>query len=164
MSKQTLVLGIGNTLLSDEGIGVHVVEHLAGRHGDLPGVTFMDGGTLGFMLAEALAHHQRLVVVDAARMDREPGAVGCYEGTAMERYLKGNRQSVHEVGLVDLLDMAHLSDHYPERIALIGVEPLTLQWGESPSAPVADAIEPAGNEVMQLVQRWQAEDDQPVHQ
>ena len=59
----TLVLGIGNTLLTDEGVGIHVIEYLAARH-SLPGVTFLDGGTLSFTLAEAVSTHRQLIVVD----------------------------------------------------------------------------------------------------
>ncbi len=152
--KTTLVLGIGNTLLSDEGVGVHVVQLLEKQHPDLANVTFIDGGTLSFTLAELLATHNNLVVVDAARTGGEAGNVVCYEGDAMDKYLTGNRQSVHEVGLTDLLDIARLSDHYPEHRALVGIEPLYLDWGEQPSEQVAPSVPVAAERVMALIDKW----------
>lgn len=105
----TLILGIGNSLLTDEGVGVHVVEYLASHHPDIPGVTYLDGGTLSFTLAGPIADHDYLIVIDAARLGEAPGTVRCLQGEAMDRYLTGNRHSVHEVGLMDLFDIARLS-------------------------------------------------------
>ena len=150
----TLVLGIGNTLLTDEGVGIHVVNALDVEHPALTGVTLIDGGTLSFTLAESVSSHDRLIVVDAARTGSPPGTVSCFEGEAMDRYLSGNRQSVHEVGLSDLLDIARLTESYPRRRALIGVEPLDIGWGERPSEPVSEAIPRAVAQVLALLQRW----------
>lgn len=72
----------------------------------------------------------------------------------MDGYLKGNRRSVHEVGLADLLDIARLSDHYPERRALVGIEPESMDWGEQPSPAVAAVIAEAAGEVMSLIETW----------
>lgn len=158
--KTTLVLGIGNTLLTDEGVGVHVINRLQEQYPSSPDVAFVDGGTLSFSLAGLLAEHDCLIVVDAARTGGRPGNVVCYEGPAMDRYLSGNRQSVHEVGLTDLLDIARLSDHYPEHRALIGIEPESLDWGEQPSAAVAGSIPQAMHLVMELIERWSARSPQ----
>lgn len=152
----TLVLGIGNTLLTDEGAGVHVINYLASRYPDLPGVGFVDGGTLSFTLAELLAENERLIVIDAAHLGEAPGTVSCFEDAEMENYLKGNRQSVHEVGLADLLDIARLSGHYPKRRALVGIEPQSLGWGEEPTAIVATAVPEAAEQVMLLLQKWES--------
>lgn len=158
----TLVLGIGNTLLTDEGVGIHVIHHLAETYPDCPNVSFIDGGTLSFTLASLLAEHQQLIVVDAARIGGQAGDVTCYEGEAMDRYLTGNRQSVHEVGLTDLLDIARLSGHYPTARALVGIEPGGLDWGEEPTPEVAKAVPEAGRLVMDLIGQWAERDDTPV--
>jgi hydrogenase maturation protease len=157
----TLVLGIGNTLLTDEGIGIHVIHHLEAVHPDRPDVTLIDGGTLSFTLAEVVATHPRLIVVDAAYTGSDPGTVSCFEGAAMDRYLKGNRKSVHEVGLTDLLDIARLSDCYPKSRALVGIEPHSLDWGEQPTPPVAAAIPRAAAEVWRLIGQWSDRTDDP---
>jgi hydrogenase maturation protease len=155
----TLVLGIGNTLLSDEGIGVHVIQYLEAANPHRTDVTLLDGGTLSFTLADMVATHPRLIVVDAARTGSQPGSVCCFEGEAMDRYLKGNRRSVHEVGLTDLLDIARLSDSYPVSRALVGIEPQSLDWGEKPSPAVAEAIPEAASEILRLIDRWDKRDE-----
>ena len=153
--RTTLILGIGNNLLGDEGIGVHVVRYLEEQHPDTPGVTFLDGGTLSFTLAEPIAEHDNLIVVDAARFGQAAGTVRCLEGDEMDRYLTGNRQSVHEVGLTDLLDISRLTDTFPSHRALIGVEPAFLDWAEQPSPQVAPTIAPVARMALELAQRWQ---------
>jgi hydrogenase maturation protease len=152
--RTTLILGIGNNLLTDEGVGIHVVRHLEEHHDGEPGVTFLDGGTLSFTLAEPIAEHDNLIVVDAARFGEPAGTVRCLEGDDMDRYLTGNRASVHEVGLMDLFDISRLSGTYPEHRALIGVEPESLEWGEFPSPTVARAVPQAAAMALALAQRW----------
>lgn len=153
--RTTLILGIGNTLLSDEGIGVHVIEHLAKHYPSVAGVTLLDGGTLSFTLAGPIAEHNNLIVIDATQLQAAPGAVRTFIGDEMDRFLSGNRHSVHEVSLTDLLDIARLSDTCPERRALIGIQPRSLDWGDHPSAEVAAAIEEAASSAMQLHADWQ---------
>ena len=150
----TLFLGIGNTLLSDEGVGVHVIAHLQRQHTDEPGAAFLDGGTLSFTLAGAIAGHENLIVIDAARLDALPGTVRVYVGEEMDRFLTGNRSSVHEVGLMDLLDISRLSGHFPSRRALIGIQPESLGWGERPGPAVESAIPVAAELALGLHRRW----------
>ena len=154
---RTLILGIGNTLLSDEGVGVHVIRHLAAEQPEEPDVTFLDGGTLSFTLAGDIADHDFLIVVDAARLDAPPGTVRCFEDQQMDRYLGRAQMSVHEVGLSDLMDMARLSDTLPRRRALVGIQPEILDLGDRPSPAVEPAIREAAQLVLDLVRRWRAE-------
>lgn len=152
----TLILGIGNNLLTDEGVGVHVIRYLEKHHADAPLVTYLDGGTLSFTLAEPIAEHDNLIVVDAARLGQPPGTVRCLVGEEMDRYLKGNRASVHEVGLIDLFDISRLSGTFPDQRALIGIEPESLGWGDEPSATVAPAVPEAARMAVDLAARWSA--------
>jgi hydrogenase maturation protease len=154
---RTLILGIGNTLLSDEGVGVHVIRHLAAEHPDEPDLTFLDGGTLSFTLAGDIADHDFLIVVDAARLDAPPGTVRCFEDQQMDRYLGRAQMSVHEVGLSDLMDMARLSDTLPRRRALVGIQPEILDLGDRPSPAVEPAVREAAQLVLDLARRWRAD-------
>ncbi|MBU1664911.1 MAG: hydrogenase maturation protease, partial [Gammaproteobacteria bacterium] len=104
---RTLILGIGNTLLTDEGVGVHVLQALetalAAEHPPIDDLTLLDGGTLSFTLAGPIEDAEALIVVDAANIKGEPGDWVLLEGEAMDAFLLGNRKStVHEVGLTDL--------------------------------------------------------------
>jgi len=155
-----LVLGIGNTLLSDEGVGIHVLEALRPHYGNDPTVELVDGGTLSFSLAPVIEDASALIVVDAAQIKAVPGTVAVFEGEAMDRFLIGNRkQSVHEVGLTDLMSIARLAGHWPVRRALIGIQPERLDWGEAPTPAVATAIPAAVERVDALIARWRTEAD-----
>ena len=150
----TLVLGIGNNLLTDEGIGIHVVTFLKQHHGKMPDVDFLDGGTLSYTLADDIAKAHNLIVVDAARMGEVPGTLKCFLDEDMDRYLSAAHGSVHEVGLGDLLDIARLTNTLPQRRALIGIEPEAIDWGDRPTPRVAEAIEPAVQQILALLRQW----------
>lgn len=151
----TVVLGVGNTLLTDEGVGVHVVEQLRRDHPALDAVEYLDGGTLSFTLAGSMADADQLIIIDAAELKAAPGTITLFENQAMDEYLgRGKRRSVHEVSLLDLLAIAHLTDSLPVRRALIGIQPQELGWGDAPSPVVAAAIPHACAMALELIWKW----------
>lgn len=152
-SPTTLILGIGNTLMTDEAVGIRVIERLEAE-GDLAGALFMDGGTLSFTLAGPIADCPRLIVVDSAAMGTKAGTVRVFENEAMDRQLSGKGTSVHEVSLMDLMDMARLTDSLPSPRALVGIEPAKVDWGNELTAPVAEAVPRAMNQIRALLDRW----------
>ncbi len=116
---KTLVLGIGNTLLTDEGVGIVAMRELEARFGAREDMEFLDGGTLSFTLAVPISECDALLVIDAAELGAAPGSVRSFEGAEMDRFLGANRKSsVHEVGLLDLMSISQLSGHWPEQRAL----------------------------------------------
>jgi hydrogenase maturation protease len=154
---KTLVLGIGNTLLRDEGAGIHAIRLLAEQTAGRPDIELMDGGTLSFSLAGAIEDADQLIVIDAAQLEDTPGATRVFEGEQMDAFVGSNRKrSVHEVGLIDLLMIARLADHLPQRRALIGIQPMEIDWGEYPSPPVAAALPEACIQALQLIEAWRA--------
>ncbi len=157
---RTLVLGIGNTLLSDEGIGIHVIDYLRRQHPPLAGVTYLDGGTLSFTLAGEIENADNLIVVDAAQLGAQPGAVQCMTGDSMDHFLGVAKRSVHEVGLLDLLDIARLTETLPENRALVGIQPDLIDWGEQPTTAVSSAIPTAANHINDLIASWHQPDNQ----
>jgi hydrogenase maturation protease len=149
-----LVLGFGNVLLSDDGAGVRLVERL--RH-ELPpsSAELVDAGTLSFSLLSYVEEAESMLVIDAADLNGSPGAIGLFEGGAMDVFLKSARQrTVHEVGLTDLLDMARLHNCLPERRALLCIQPLRIDWSEKLSVPVAQALPEAARMARATLQRW----------
>ena len=157
MTTRTVVLGIGNTLLGDEGAGIHALRALAARAVDLPGVEYLDGGTLSFTLAAAIEEADQLIVLDAAQLNAGPGTVQLFEDDAMDRFLGSRRKaSVHEVGLIDLMVMARLAGRFPERRALIGIQPEYLDWAEAPTPAVAAAIPQVCDLALEVLDRWRA--------
>lgn len=152
---RTLVLGIGNSLLADEGVGIHVIRALEGVFGPADGVELLDGGTLSFTLAGPIGEAQALIVVDAAQIRQTPGSMQVFEGEAMDRFLLGNRKSsVHEVGLVDLMSIAKLTDCWPARRALVAIQPAKVDWGDAPTAEVAAAMPRACERIRALIGEW----------
>lgn len=153
---KTLVLGIGNTLLTDEGVGVHVLQALEPELGHFPDVTLLDGGTLSFTLAGPIEEADALIVVDAADIKNKPGEWALLEGEKMDAFLMSNRKaSVHEVGLTDLRAIAILAGHWPEKRALLAIRPQTIDWGEQPTAAVAAAIPPVCAAIVEQIREWQ---------
>ena len=152
--KTTLILGIGNTLLADEGLGIHLLDYLIKHYPDLPGVTYLDGGTLSFTLAPLIEDCDNLIVLDAAQLQRDPGSVVLLTGADMDEFIGHGKRSVHEVGLVDLMSIARIQDRLPENRALLGIQPKQLGWGESPSDVVSRAIPEAAKQVIDLLSQW----------
>lgn len=154
---KTLVLGIGNTLLRDEGVGVHVINFLQQHHHDTLNTEFLDGGTLSFTLAGDIEDSEQLIVIDATQLQAEPGTVKTFVDDDMDSFLGQNRKmSVHEVGLLDLLHISRLAERLPKRRALVGIQPESVDWGEQPTQKVAAAIPAASAQTLQLIADWSA--------
>lgn len=152
---KTLILGIGNTLLRDEGAGIHAIRLLAQHTSGRDDIELMDGGTLSFTLAGAIEDADQLIVIDAAQLNAAPGTTQVFKDEAMDAFVGGARKrSVHEVSLIDLLIIARLAGHLPERRALIGIQPQDVDWGEEPTPSVAAALPQACSHALQLVEAW----------
>jgi hydrogenase maturation protease len=152
---KTLVLGIGNSLLADEGVGVHVIRALEGVFQPGDGVDLLDGGTLSFTLAGPIGEAGALIVVDATQLMAAPGSLHVFEGEAMDRFLVGNKKSsVHEVGLMDLMSIAKLTETWPTRRALVAIQPEKVDWGEDPTDAVAAAVPLACERIRSLIEGW----------
>lgn len=155
MKMKTLVLGIGNTLLTDEGIGVHVLQALESELADFSDVTLLDGGTLSFTLAGPIEEADALIVVDAANIKAKAGDWKLLKGEEMDAFLMSNRKAtVHEVGLTDLRAIAILAGHWPEKRVMLAIQPQVIDWGEHPTPAVAAAIPPVCAAIMEQIRIW----------
>jgi len=150
---QHVVLGIGNVLLTDDGVGVHVTRALA-EAGDVEGVAIRDGGTIGLTLLAEIDPEAGLIAVDAMQMHEAPGTLRVYEDDAMTAVLQGVKHSAHEVALSDLIQAADLSGQGPARRALVAIQPEDTTWGLSPTPAVAAAVPQAVEEIRKLLDRW----------
>jgi hydrogenase maturation protease len=153
-TNQTLVLGIGNTLLSDEGAGIHVINYLQQQYPSLPNLTYIDGGTLSFTLAGLIAETDHLIIVDAAELGTKPGTLRTYIGTAIDQFLSTTKRSAHTIGLTDLIDIARLTNSLPTKRAFIGIQPGKIGWGNQPSSQVNQAIPKAATYIIELANLW----------
>lgn len=151
------VLGIGNRLLSDDGVGPAVIDRLMINSPKQSSAVYRDGGTIGLALLPEIEDASAFIAVDAAELNAPPGTVRVFEAEAMDAQLSGPKRTVHEVALSDLLSAAALAGTLPARRALVVIQPETVEWGISPSPAVADAIPEACAAVSALVERWSAE-------
>jgi len=156
MAPNILVLGVGNILLTDEGLGVRAVERLAAAH-DLPeNVEVLDGGTLGLDLLPRLAGVDALLLVDAVKAGGQPGALVRLEGDAIQAAL-AVKMSVHQVGLQELLAVSAFQGTRPPHIVLWGMEPAEIDWGLELSPPVATRLDALAEAVAQELRAWGAD-------
>ena len=154
----TVVPGVGNSLLSDEGVGIHVKRHLNENHSDLPNTDIVDAGALSFTLAGIIEDADNLIVVDAIQLNDKPEGVRTFVGEAIDSFLSNQtRRSVHEVDLIDLLSIARLANHLPVNRALIGIQPQKIDWGEIPTEENRAAIPVAGQQAINFIQEWRHE-------
>ena len=154
--RKVLVMGVGNTLLQDDGVGVHVTEAL--RANDLDeSVSYIDGGTIGLSLLPCIEAVDALIIVDAAEMNAPPGTIRVFRGVEIEQQLSGRKRSVHEVAVSDLLSAAALRGTCPQRRALVAIQPLSTELGLEPTPGVLAAIPAACKAVTELTRGYQYE-------
>jgi hydrogenase maturation protease len=150
---RALVLGLGNVLLRDEGLGVWVAEALRRGFAFPEGVSILEGGTLGLDLLPWLDSVERLLVIDAVRLGRAPGAIVRLEGDEVPAALDV-KLSPHQIGVQDLLAAAHLMGREPPSIVLWGMEPGRLDPGTGFSPAVARALPRLQTEIVDELRRW----------
>lgn len=155
---KTVVLGLGNTLLGDDGVGIYTLNDLRDNwqdHENQDSIEFVDGGTLSFTLTETLYGADNLIVIDAAQLNANPGEVKVFTNEDMDTFVRTSKcSSVHEVSLSELLDMARLLDTLPTRRALIGVQPEIVDWADQPTKVVKKAIPIMCQEAHTLLEAW----------
>jgi len=156
-----LVLGVGNTLLQDDGAGVRVIEALNTTHRHLlppaaAGAKLVDAGTIGLALLPEVEGAAALIVVDAAELGQAPGALAVFRDRDIDRLLAGRRRSVHEVALADLFAAAALRGRLPARRALVAIQPGCPDWGLQPTPAVQAALPGACAAVADLLHQWRA--------
>ncbi len=147
------VLGVGNSLLTDDGAGIHTLERFAASN-TRDDVFCLDGGTVGLALLDRLSGLSGLIALDAMRLGKRPGTVTVLEGDAMDAHLRNQHGSVHEIGLSDLMDAMRLRGDLPSLRALIGIEPADIGWGTQPTPAVTAALPEAASSVRKLLHKW----------
>jgi hydrogenase maturation protease len=133
-----LVLGIGNSLLSDDGVGLELLARLRRGHAGDPRVEFVDGGTQGLLLVDRLEGRRALLLLDAVRRGDAPGQVHLERHA--ERVSTPRGLGAHGGNATELLDAARLLGTLPPRVDLVGIEPASLVTGLGLSRPVRRAV------------------------
>jgi hydrogenase maturation protease len=139
--REIAVLGLGNPLMSDEGIGIRILEALE-RRADLPaGVELIDLGTGGLRLVHEAAGRRKLVLVDCARMGESPGVMRRFTPQDVRSRKVETRYSLHEGDVLANLELARRLGDCPDEVVLLGVEPASLAPGLELTAALAARLE-----------------------
>ena len=153
-----LIIGVGNILRSDEGIGIHALKYIEPYVSHINEVSCIDGGTLSFDLLEPLSEAEWLIVIDAAQLNKPAGTVERFIDQEMDRFLQQTSlRSVHDVSLIKMFSALRLLDRLPKQRALIGIQPASLAWGDTLSHPVHASLTTIANTLFDVLRQWKGE-------
>jgi len=141
---RVLILGIGNLLWADEGFGVRAVEEFHCQYETPENVKLMDGGTQGIYLVQHVREADVLIVFDAVDYGLPPGTMKRVEGEEVPKFMGCKKVSLHQTGFQEVLMMAEMMNDAPEKLLLIGVQPVELDdFGGGLRNEVKNRIGPA---------------------
>jgi hydrogenase maturation protease len=136
--RRTLVIGVGNTLRGDDGVGVHVARALAGQ--PLPdGVEVLDGGTEGLNLLFELERADRVILLDAADMRTSPGQARVLDSTLLAESAKARFSSLHGIGIAEVLAVGRAVGVQPE-VTILAIQPADVRPRDGLSEALAARV------------------------
>lgn len=147
------MLGLGNLVHCDDGAGVHAIHRLQKDDRVPPDVVLIDGGTQGLSLLPHISGVERMLVIDAIDAGERPGALLRLDGRALAD-LPG-KASVHQMGFSDLMVAMKLLGDVPGEVTVLGVQPLSTEWGAELSAPVEKTMDALIDMVIAQLEHWQ---------
>jgi len=152
MALDTVVIGVGNTILSDEGVGVHAARLLQSDPRVPAGVTILDGGTIGIELVPYASDASRVLLLDAMNSGSAPGTLARMMGKDLLGTTGG--WSAHQLGVADLIAALFLVSTNPQDIVVLGVQPANTDWGTSLSPEVQASLVPLVDAALAQLQLW----------
>ena len=152
-NNEIVLLGVGNILLTDEGLGVHVVKDIKESFAFTPAITIIDGGTMGMELLTYMRGMKKILLVDAINGGEPAGTVYEFPHKELEQYFT-EHISVHEVGMQDILRIRAIQEEPLEDAVVIGVEPEYLEIGFEPSEVVQRALPEIKDRVLNVLRQW----------
>jgi hydrogenase maturation protease len=153
MGQRTLILGSGNILLQDEGLGVHAVERLTSQYWLPQEVQALDGGVVGLALLPYLEGVSSLLVLDAIQAGQQPGTLARLSDHGLSAALS-LKTSMHQIGLQELLATGSLLGTLPPHVVLWGMEPASIEWGIGLTPPVAVHLDALVGAAVQELRDW----------
>ena len=151
---RTLVLGIGNTLLGDEGAGILALRRVERLLGCLRDVAYLDGSRPSRGLPSTLQNFDRWIVLGAGHLQRTPGTIEIFEGPAMDAFLRRDGRGAHEADLARWLEHARRHGTLPGRRALVAIQPEHAQPGARTSWRVRTALDEVAAAAIGYVCHW----------
>jgi len=147
--RPTVVLGLGNPLMADEGIGVRLVERLAESAEEYPDVEFVDVGTGGLSVLYKLEGRRKAVFIDCAYMGEEPGAIKRFLPDEVRTKKVLAHESLHEADLLRIIDLASELGQAPEEVVIFGIQPQRIE----PAIGLSPVLEARMDEYLGSIRR-----------
>ena len=150
MNSKIVVIGIGNLLLMDEGIGVHTINELE-KH-DLPeSIEIYDGGTGGFKLIDLMHGAARVIFIDAVETGKAPGSVTIFSAEEVHSLYNKKKYSLHDTDLMEIIKMAEMLGN-PPMIEIVGIQPKIINYGTTLSNELAGSMSNIMNTVLRRIE------------
>jgi hydrogenase maturation protease len=147
------IIGIGNTLYSDEGVGVHILPYLEEALAGYSNVEVIEGATEGMKLLGPVEDADYLIIVDAVNAGKPGGELITIENAAIPKYF-GVKMSVHQVGFQEVLFAAYLQERLPKEMIMFGIQPASLELGLELSETVKEKVPELVASIIEQVKRW----------
>lgn len=128
--KPVVVVGLGNTLMRDEAIGVRIVQALEAAGSQFPDAEFADYGTAGMRVLHGIAGRRKAVIVDCARMDAPPGTIRRFTPDQVTSIKRMPGFSLHEGDFLSVLKLSEQLGEAPDEVIIFGIEPAVVDSGE----------------------------------
>lgn len=154
--KNIKIIGIGNTLYSDEGVGVHIIPYLDNALLKVPNLEIVEGTTDGIKLLEPVEDADYLIIVDAINAGKKPGTIITIKDEEIPKYY-GIKMSIHQVGFQEVLSAAMFRERLPEKMIMYGIQPESLELGLELSETVTKQLPKLVDIILQQVKTWSEE-------
>ncbi|WML40263.1 HyaD/HybD family hydrogenase maturation endopeptidase [Neobacillus sp. OS1-2] len=153
LDKKITILGIGNTLFSDEGVGIHLLPILEKAFKDDENIEIIEGLTDGMKLLGPVEDAENLIIIDAINAGKEGGTIIKLEAEEIPAYF-GIKMSVHQLGFQEVLLAAKMRERYPKEIIMFGMQPSSLQLGIGLTETNQSKLEELATVVVNHVNSW----------
>ena len=139
--KNIVVIGLGNLLMSDEGIGIHLIRKLSEYQDKFPSAEFIDAGTGGINVLHLIANRKKAVIIDCVKMGKKPGTIKRFEPADVKTTKKMMHFSLHEADILKILTLSRQLGECPDQIVIFGIEPESLGLGQKLSSTLSGNID-----------------------
>jgi hydrogenase maturation protease len=158
MNRKITILGIGNTLFTDEGVGIHLLPILEEKFKNDEGIEIIEGLTDGMKLLGPVEDAENLIIIDAINAGKAPGTIISLQGDEIPAYF-GVKMSIHQMGFQEVLLAAKMRERYPKRIAMFGMQPASLELGLELTKTISEKLPELSAAVINQVEEWRRQID-----
>ena len=153
VESKITILGIGNTLFSDEGVGIHLLPLLEEALKEVDQVEIIEGLTDGMRLLGPVEEAENLIIIDAINAGKEGGTIISLVGEEIPAYF-GIKMSIHQLGFQEVLLAAKMRERYPKQIVMFGMQPTSLELGVELTETNRQKLGELANAVIEQVHNW----------